>query len=110
MTPTPDDGVRTLKLKWVLPESVVAQRAVNVLVQPGELGEVIVMFFDVRQPIVIGTPDEVREAWTHAETADAICVARLVIPTVKFVEFAGVFGEVARGIADAFREKDGATV
>ena len=73
-----DSGAIAVPLEWYFPENLVDSYANQVLVQFGQY-ESTVSFFKIKQPILLGTPDEQREQTTMLKSVRAECVARIVI-------------------------------
>ena len=77
-----------LPIEWYFPEDIISRYANNIIVQHSE-NEFIISFFEVRSPLILGTPEEEKTKWEQIETVRAECVARIVISAGKMPEFIG---------------------
>ncbi len=75
-----------LPIEWYFPEDIISRYANNITVQHSE-NEFIISFFEVRSPMILGTPEEEKAKWEQIETVRAECVARVIVTTGKMSEF-----------------------
>jgi len=77
------DGVTLqMPLDWRIPEGMQAPYATQLLVQPGEPAWIL-SFHEVRQPVLLGSDEEVRRAAKALGKVPAICVARVAVPAAE---------------------------
>lgn len=69
---------RSIPIKWIIPDSISTQHATNLLIQQKGT-EFILLFFEIQQPLLIGTPEEQIEAYNKIEDVGATCIARIVV-------------------------------
>jgi hypothetical protein len=67
-----------LPIEWFFPEGQIGRYANQVLVQNAQ-HECHVSFFEVRPPVLLGEPDEVREQTKNLKSVRAECVARIIV-------------------------------
>jgi hypothetical protein len=73
----PSEAVQ-VPLEWHFPEDLASRYSNQVLVQFGQY-ECNISFFDIKPPVVVGTPDEQRELVKNLKAVRAECVARIVV-------------------------------
>ena len=78
-------------LHFNIPMSLSGRYAQQLMVQPVE-NEVVLSFFEVVPPIMLGTPEE-RMA-VLAKGVQAICVARIVIANNRYPDFVRAMTEI----------------
>ncbi len=76
-------------IEWSMPESMVSRYATNLVVQNGE-HEFTLNFYEVRVPIILGSPDEQIEQLSKIDSVRADCVARIIIAADRLEEFISV--------------------
>ena len=65
---------KIVKIDWRIPENLVSQYANNVFVQQGPY-EFVISFFETRQPLLLGTPEE--------NSANLMRIESMLSPIVK---------------------------
>lgn len=73
-------------LDWVVPDHIVARYATNMVVQHGE-NEFFISFFEVKPPLILGNPQEVREQMGKIKALPANCVAQVIVSDDKMKSF-----------------------
>ena len=68
----------SLPIDWHSSEEVQSRYVNNVLVQAG-LYEIVVSFFEIQQPVLLGQPEENRKRLEELGSVRAECVSKLVI-------------------------------
>ncbi len=79
----------TLPIEWDISPEIKSIYATNLLIQRGE-HEFFISFFELRPPLVIGTPEQQREQAAQLQVARAECVARIVVGRDRLPEFVQV--------------------
>lgn len=79
-----DEGV-TLPIRWNVPKDIPTLHATNLLVQHSA-DEFVVMFFEVRPPILLD-PVEAQKYLENSGELEAECLARIVITPERMVDF-----------------------
>jgi len=75
-----------LPLEWSIPDNVIARYATNIVVQRAE-HEFIISFFEVKPPLLLGTPDEIIEQAKKLNVVRANCVAQIIVASDKMPSF-----------------------
>jgi hypothetical protein len=65
-------------VKWIIPDSIRTDHATHLVVQQ-QGSELILLFFEVRTPLFVGTPEEQLAAMQAIESVEATCIARIVL-------------------------------
>jgi len=65
-------------IEWHISEDIDSKYATNLVIQHSE-HEFIIDFFEMRHPLILGDPDQVREEWEKLESVRAECVARIIV-------------------------------
>ena len=78
-----------LRLEWHVPEDMACQYATNLVVQQSE-HEFIISFFNAPPPILIGSPEEIRDQLQQLGSVRADCVARIIVASSRMPEFVQV--------------------
>jgi hypothetical protein len=65
-------------IKWIFPDSIRTDHATHLIVQQ-QGTEFTLLFFEVRTPIFMGTPEEQVAAMQQLKNVEAICVSRIVM-------------------------------
>ncbi|MEO8974010.1 MAG: hypothetical protein ABI406_20675 [Ktedonobacteraceae bacterium] len=65
-------------IKWVIPNEIRTDHATHLIVQQ-QGSEFTLLFFEVRNPIFSGTPQEQVAAMEQLENVEATCVSRIVM-------------------------------
>ena len=66
-------------IEWYVPDNIESHYANNILVQNSLSNEFIIYFFEAVPPLIIGSPDEIREKLQEVKSVRAKCVARIVV-------------------------------
>jgi hypothetical protein len=86
------EGTRALPIEWQIPTDLVSHYATHIVVQRTEQ-EFTISFFEVRQPLLIGPPEQRQAELENIHSVPAICVARIVISPARMPEFAKVMSD-----------------
>lgn len=81
-----------LAVEWQIPNDMQSRYATNLVVQSGS-NEFIISFFELRPPIILGSPEETQAALQQIKSIPAICVARIVVPREKMPDFVKVLND-----------------
>jgi len=81
-------GVR-LPLEWYVPGDLVARYATNMVIQRSE-NEFIISFFEVKPPLILGTPESVAEQVEKMKSIRATCIAQIIVAADKMPSFVDV--------------------
>lgn len=71
------------------------------VIQTHDVHEVRILFYLLRQPILLGTPEDIAETLRNTAAIDAECTAEIVLPASRLAEFA----EVVSQQAEKFKKK-----
>ena len=85
-------GFKAIPIEWKIPDDIVSRFANNILVQQGE-NEFILSFFEVLPPVLLGSPEEVEAKLEEVEAVQAECVARIIVPAEKMLDFVRAMSE-----------------
>ena len=77
-------------MEMSIPDSLSTKYATNMVVQHTE-HEFIIFFFEAQSPLVIGTPEEQKEALQKIKKVKAECVAKIVVAANRMPEFVRAF-------------------
>jgi hypothetical protein len=77
MVEAQDDGIR-IPIEHVIPDSVRTKFADRIVVQHSE-HEFRISFYEMHQPILLGTPEERKARLLGMESVKAVCVARIAV-------------------------------
>jgi len=78
-----------LPIEWYFPEGLTSRYATNLVVQLTE-HEFTLSFFELRQPVVLGSPEERKAKLAQIHSVRAECVARVIVSAGRMPEFLGV--------------------
>ena len=67
-----------LRIDWHFPEGLQSKYVNNVLVQPGQY-ELVISFFEVQQPILVGQPEENKRMLEELGSIRAECVSKIIV-------------------------------
>ncbi|MHB8626013.1 MAG: DUF3467 domain-containing protein [Aggregatilineales bacterium] len=76
----------SVPIEWHTSETVSAKYATNIVVQRAE-HEVIISFFEIYPPIILGSREEMAEQIQEITSVRAECVARIVLSPARLSEF-----------------------
>lgn len=76
---------RLVHIEWEIPDDVQNRYANNVVVQHSQY-EFTISFFEVRPPMLWGSPEEKKELISNITSIPAQCVARIVVSPDKMPE------------------------
>ncbi len=76
-------------IEWHISENIDSKYATNLVIQHSE-HEFIIDFFEMRRPLILGNPDQVREQWQKIESVRAECVAQIIVSPDRMQEFIDV--------------------
>lgn len=99
---TNEKGVE-LPIEWNVPDEIVARYATNMVVQRLE-NEFLISFFEIKPPIFLGDPEVIAEKWKKIETAQANCVAQIIIAHNKLPSFIDALQRNYDGLREAIEE------
>jgi hypothetical protein len=77
---------KALPIEWHVPDDIPIRYATNIVVQRLE-NEYLISFFEVRPPIVLGSPEEVATKVNSLDSIRANCVAQIMVAENKMPEF-----------------------
>lgn len=77
---------KALPLDWHIPDDMPVHYATNIVVQRLE-NEFLVSFFEIRPPIILGSPEKIAETIDGLKLIRANCVAQIIIAENKMPEF-----------------------
>ena len=80
-----DEGYR-VPIRWHFPSGVQSRYATNLVVQHTE-HEFVISFFEVYPPVILGDPEERKNALEQVEAVPAICVSRVIVAPGRLAEF-----------------------
>jgi len=83
---------KLLKMEYSFPESQQGIFANNLIVQHDD-SSFYLSFFQVFPPVIMGSPDEMRQKASSLESVTADCVARIVIPATQMEAFSNALAE-----------------
>jgi hypothetical protein len=86
MAEEPQEEGRSFPIKWTFPPGLVSRAATNIIVQHSE-HEFTISFFEVQQPILLGTLEEVQSQLEQIESVPMICVSRVIISATRMEGF-----------------------
>jgi hypothetical protein len=78
-----------IPIEWHFPESLASRYATNLVVQSTE-HEFVISFFEMRQPIVLGSAEDRKAQLEQIKSVRAECVARIIVAAEKMPEFVKV--------------------
>jgi hypothetical protein len=81
---------RNIPIEWHIPDNILTRYATNMVIQQNG-SEFIIMFFEIRPPLVFGTLEEQKAQLGKVESAQAECVGRIVVTPERMPEFAKAF-------------------
>lgn len=73
-------------IEWHISEDLDSNYATNLVIQHSE-HEFFIDFFEMRHPLILGNPDQVREQQEKLESVRAECVARIIVSPDRMQEF-----------------------
>jgi hypothetical protein len=77
---------RAVPIQWHFPDDIASRYATNLVVQHTE-HEFSISFFEVRPPILLGSPEDIQAALQRVESVPAVCVARIIVAAERMPEF-----------------------
>lgn len=80
---------KAVPIKHVFPEGQGSLFSNHITVQHSNEGEFTISFFEVRQPLVLGEPEDVTKQWAEITTAEATCLARIVVSAARMPKLIG---------------------
>lgn len=78
-----------LPIDWRIPDDMPGRYATNILVQGNE-NEFIIYFFEISQPILLGSPEEQQEIIKSLKSIKASCLAKIIVSPQRLPEFVKV--------------------
>ena len=73
-------------IEWYVPENIKSHYATNMVVQyTGE--EFVISFFEVKPPIILGSPDEIKSLREKIESVKAECLSRIIVSPKRMKTF-----------------------
>jgi len=79
-------------IRWHIPKTIETKYATNMVIQHTK-GEFTISFFEIRAPIVLGTPEEQAEQLEKGDKVEARCVARIVVTPDRLPGFIKVMAD-----------------
>jgi hypothetical protein len=86
----PEERGTFAPLDWQVPDSIITRHATNIVIQRGE-NELIISFFEVSPPILIGEPKDIEAKLAEIKSIPAICVSRIVVSNDRMKGFTEAF-------------------
>jgi len=83
-----DQGV-PVPIEWCYPDSIISRYATNMLVQKSE-HEYIISFFEIKPPVLLGTPEEVTAQASKIKSVKAECISRIIVSDDRMPDFVRV--------------------
>jgi len=75
-----------LSIDWSVPDNIIARYATNMVVQRAE-HEYIISFFEIKPPVLLGSPDEIIEQAKKLKSMRANCVSQIIVAADKMPSF-----------------------
>lgn len=79
-------GPTQLPIEWCYPDDLISRYATNMVVQYTE-HEYTISFFEVRPPLLLGTPEQISERLKAIDSVKATCVARVIVAADRLQDF-----------------------
>ncbi len=76
---------RPKPIKWVIPDTVRTDHATHLVVQQ-QGSEFTLLFFEVQQPLFMGTPEEQLAAFEEMPYTEARCISKVVMSAENAAE------------------------
>ncbi len=73
------DNALMLPLRFTETPGLISRYANNMFVNHSA-SEFIISFYEIRPPLLLGTPEQVQEQVESIESVDAECVVRIIVP------------------------------
>lgn len=108
MTEPASDDSLALPIEWTFPPGLVSRPATNIIVQHTE-HEFTISFFEVQQPILLGTPEQNRAILEKMGSVQMMCVARVIISASRMPEVVEVLRKNLEQYRSAYEESEGGT-
>lgn len=83
MTNNNEKGV---PVRWNISENIVARYATNMVIQQLE-NEVLISFFEIKPPIILGSPEQIQKQLEELGSVNADCVAQIIVAKNKMPNF-----------------------
>lgn len=78
---------KRVPLDWVVPSDIKSCYATHIVAQRLE-NEVVLNFFEVQKPLIIGSPEKENKAeWDKIKSIEAKCVAKVIISLTEMPKF-----------------------
>lgn len=81
-----EKGQLGFPIEWSFPDDLVARYATNMIVQRAE-NEFVISFFEIKPPVLLGSPDEIVEQAKNIKSVRANCVAQIIVAEGKMASF-----------------------
>ena len=83
-----EEKIKEIKLliEWHISEDLKSQYATNLVVQHTDQ-EFIISFFEVKNPIVLGSPDEIKSTFEKIGSVRAECISQIIVTPKRMQEF-----------------------
>lgn len=75
-----------IPIEWYVPEGLKSQYVTNMVIQHTD-EEFIMSFFEMKTPIILGSPEKIKSTFEHMQTVRAECVSRIIVTPKRMVEF-----------------------
>jgi hypothetical protein len=75
-----------LPIEWHYPQGLTGRYATHLVVQASE-HEFHVSFFEIKPPLLLGTPEEIERQAKELKTVRAECVARVIVAKERMQDF-----------------------
>ncbi len=77
---------RRIPIEWHIPDDMIGRYATNLIVQHTD-NEFVIWFFEVDQPIVLGTPEEVERQLQEVTSVRGRCIAKIIVANNRMRRF-----------------------
>jgi hypothetical protein len=81
-----------VSIEWTIPETIKNQPATHIVIQR-DGPEYIINFFELRPPLLTGTPEEQATQLAKIETIQGLCIARLIVAAERMPAIAKAFAD-----------------
>lgn len=75
-----------LPIEWYVPEDLKSQYATNMVIQHTDQ-EFLISFFEIKNPIIVGSDEEVMSKYQEIGKIKANCIARIIVTPDRMKEF-----------------------
>lgn len=99
------EKTKKIPIQWVVPPDIKSSYATHMVVQRLE-HEVLINFFEVQKPVIMGTPEEMAAKLKKVKTVEAKCVSKVILSLGEMPKFIdALIGVVQPELSAAFQER-----